>query len=99
MYDFFGTIAEAIAGHVMRRYLTSRRTASHLAAILVSLVCGLIFYVTYGIYELIFPAPNPMGNVWAGLLLISLGVAFLMYIFILIDLWVKNRRKQNEWAK
>jgi hypothetical protein len=96
MFEFFGTIAEALSGYIAGRYGASRRSSFHLSAIVLALACGLFFFSAYGLYELIFPAQNPMGNVWWGLLLFSLGVAFLVYLILLIDHWIGSRKKRND---
>jgi len=99
MFELFGAIAEALSGYIAGRYGASKRSSFHLSAVVLALGCGLIFFTAYGLYELIFPAPNPMGNVWVGLLLFSLGVAILAYLFLLIAHWIGNRRKQNDGNK
>ena len=96
MFEFFGTIAEALSGYIAGRYGASKRATFHLSAFVLALGCGLIFFCIYGLYELIFPAPNPMGNVLHGLLVFSFGVALLVYIFLLINRWIEGRKKYNE---
>jgi membrane protein implicated in regulation of membrane protease activity len=99
MFEFFGTIAEALSGYIAGRYGASKRSSFHLSAVVLALGCGLIFFSAYGLYELIFPAQNPMGNVWLGLLLFSLGVALLVYLFLLIAHWIESRKKRNDGQK
>jgi cystathionine beta-lyase family protein involved in aluminum resistance len=99
MFEFFGTIAEALSGYIAGRYGASKRSSFHLSAVILALGCGLIFFSAYGLYELIFPAPNPMGNVWLGLLLFSLGVTLLVYLFLLIAQWFESRQRQKDEHK
>ena len=99
MFEFFGTIAEALSGYIAGRYGASKRSSFHLSAVILALGCGLLFFSAYGLYELIFPAPNPMGNVWLGLLLFSLGVTLLVYLFLLIAQWFESRQRQKDEHK
>ena len=99
MFEFFGTIAEALSGYIAGRYGASKRSSFHLSAVILALGCGLIFFSAYGLYELIFPAPNPMGNVWLGLLLFSLGVTLLVYLFLLIAQSFESRQRQKDEHK
>jgi cystathionine beta-lyase family protein involved in aluminum resistance len=99
MFEFFGTIAEALSGYIAGRYGASKRSSFHLSAVILALGCGLIFFSVYVIYELIFPAPNPMGNVWLGLLLFSLGVTLLVYLFLLIAQWIESRQRRKDEHK
>lgn len=99
MFDFFGTIAEALSGYIAGRYRTSQRATFHLTAFLLALSCGLVFFVVFGVYELIDPASNPIGNVWLGLFLFSLGISLLTYLFLFIDYCIKRNKKDNENQK
>lgn len=99
MFEFFGTIAEALSGYIAGRYGASKRSSFHLSAVILALGCGLIFFSVYGLHELIFPAPNPMGNVWLGLLLFSLGVTLLVYLILLIAQWFESRQRQKDEHK
>ncbi|MCZ8137570.1 MAG: hypothetical protein O9266_14860 [Porphyrobacter sp.] len=99
MFEFFGTIAEALAGYLAGRYSVSKRSSFHLSAVVLALACGLIFFAAYGLHELIFPARNPRGNVWLGLLVFSLVVALLVYLILLIAHWIESRKKRNDEQK
>ena len=100
MFEFFGAIAESLSGYIAGRYGASKRASIHLSAAVLALGCGLIFFFTYGLHELIFPAPNPtVGNVWLFLLLVSLAVAFLLYLALLIAHWIESRLKRNDAQK
>ena len=44
MFEFFGTIAEALSGYIAGRYGASKRSSFHLSAVILALGCGLIFF-------------------------------------------------------
>jgi hypothetical protein len=93
MFEFFGAIAEALSGYITGRFRSNKKFSFHLSAILISLSIGFIFFATYGLYELIYPASNPMGDIWLGLVFFSTGVSLIAYLMILITGWVERCRK------
>lgn len=99
MFEFFGTVVEALSGYLAGRYGASKRSSFHLSAVILAVGCGLMFFSAYGLYELIFPAKNPMGNVWLGLLLFSFGVALLVYLILLIAHGIETRQRRNDEQK
>lgn len=99
MLELISTLLEAISGYFIGRFRASRSAATHISLIAISVALGIIFFCVFGIYELIFPAPNPIGNVWIGLLYFSLGISFITYLMLLIDYLIKLRKKEkNEKA-
>ncbi|MCM2480264.1 hypothetical protein [Serpentinimonas maccroryi] len=95
-FDFVGDLVEPIAGHLVGRFKSRPRTAVHLSMFLVSLLVGLVFFVGYGVYELLFPAPNPM-KIWGGhwvypLLLISAVISLFVYVILIIDYYTSRKR-------
>lgn len=99
MFEFVCFIGEVLSGYIAGRNAESKRSSFHLSAVISALSCGLIFFSVYGIYELIFPAPNPMGNVWLGLLLLSLGFALLSYLLLLVAHWIEGRQRRKDEYK
>ena len=95
MIDLVGSAVEAASGYLVGRYNTKQNAAKHIAFILISLACGLLFFLGYGIQQLISPAPNPMGNIWLGLALFSVGISFVVYLLLLIDAFIKKKKKVN----
>lgn len=99
-FDFTGGLVQIIADHLVNRFKGRPRMAMHISMILASLLVGLIFFAGFGVYELVFPAPNPM-EIWGwhwvfSLLLISTALSLLIYIALLVDYFTShNRSKRN----
>lgn len=92
MFEFLSTILEAINGYIGRRYATFKRKNYYVRITLVSITCGLIFFLAYGLYELFFPAPNPLGNIWLGLTFISVVLMLVIFLFLVtVDFFDKNK--------
>lgn len=83
---------EGLSNYLIGHHQTRRKSAFQLSAVAVSLLCGVICFVGYGVYELVFPAPNPKGNMWLFLLFLSSCVAVFAYIVIVVDHLIKKRR-------
>lgn len=95
MFEFLSTILEAINGYIGRRYATFKQKNYYVRITLVSITCGLIFFLAYGLYELLFPAPNPLGNIWLGLTFISVVLMLVIFLFLVtVDFFDKNKNQQ-----
>ena len=93
MFDLIGTLLEGISGYIGGRYATSKRASFHISAILVSLACGLMFFLAYGLYEFFVPAPNPIGNVWIGLSALSVVMVIAIYLFLVAVHFFEKKNK------
>lgn len=78
MFELVGAFVEAVSGYIGGRFATNKQTSFHISAICVALACGLIFFLAYGTYELFFPAPNPIMNIWQGLSILALIVTLII---------------------
>lgn len=94
MTELISSFVEAISGYLIGRFHTNARVAKQISLITLSLVTGILFFTAFGLYELSSPAPNPMGNVWLGLLFFSVCLSIIVYLILLIDILVKNRKKK-----
>jgi biotin transporter BioY len=91
VFELIAGFIEAISSYIIGRFQPKRKTAFQLSALLASFLCGFIFFVAYGFYELMFPAPNPKGNMWWFLFFLSISIAISAYIIIIIDYLIKRR--------
>ena len=103
MFDLIGSFVEAISGYLVGRFKSRSKTAVHLSMIFVSLLVGLVFFVGYGAYELLFPAPNPM-EIWRNnwvllLLMMSAGMSLLVYIVLIIDYFLSHKGSRTDKVK
>ena len=100
-YVLFVSLGEKLldTGYIVERHRASKRASFHLSAVVLALGCGLIFFFAFGLHELIFPAPNTMGNIWLDLLLLSLAAALLLYLTLLMAHWIESRQKRNDAQK
>lgn len=92
MHEFITGVVEAVSGYLAGRFRVEISRASHISRIIISLAFGLMFFCAFGVYELISPAPNPIGNIWLGLLSISFGLSFFVYLMLLIDYLIKKNQ-------
>ncbi len=89
MFELIGGIVEALTGYLVGRFQATNKSASHISAIAVSLLCGLIFFLGLGIYDLFYPAPR---NRLSSLILFPLGFSMIIYLIIVIDFWIKRKK-------
>lgn len=95
MFDIVGGLIEALSSYIFGRHQFKKTTAFQLSSILVSLVCGLILFIGYGLYELIYPTPNPKFDTWKFLTLLSILFSLFTYLSIVIDHLIKERRGRS----
>ena len=93
MIDLISGVLEAVSGYLIAKLKARNALANHAAIVVVSLLFGLLFFVFFGAYEMLFPAENAAGNIWLGLVIFSLGVSCVVYVLILIDKFIKSRSK------
>lgn len=95
MTELISMVPEAIAGYLISQFKIKSAMASQISLIVLSLTIGMLFFCAFGASELISPSPNPMGNVWLGLLFFSLSVSAITYLIFIVDYLLKKRKKQT----
>nr|VFK41573.1 MAG: hypothetical protein BECKTC1821E_GA0114239_101217 [Candidatus Kentron sp. TC] len=95
MSEFISGFIETISGYLIGRFQASGRVATHISATIISFLCGLIFFISYGIHGLLFPAQNGK-DLLPGLLVFSLGVSLCVYFLIRIDIWLKKKKRTSD---
>lgn len=93
MIDLISGLLEAVSGYFISKLKARNALANHAAIVIVSLLFGILFFVFFGLYEILFPAENAVGNIWLGLVIFSIGVSCVAYVLILIDKFIKSRDK------
>lgn len=96
MIDLISGLLEAVSGYLISKLKARNALANHAAIVVVSLLFGILFFVLYGLNEMLFPAENAVGNIWLGLVMFSLGVSFVVYALLLIDKFIKSRDKTKK---
>jgi len=96
MFELITTALEAISGYLVGKFGAKSSAARHSSLVFLSFVLGGIFFISFGVYELIFPSANPKGNIWVGLICFSIGISFVTYLILLIDCLIKNRKKRKQ---
>jgi hypothetical protein len=91
MSELIGGLVEALSGYLVGRFHNTKKSASHISRISISLMCGLIFFIGYGIQSLIFPSPHAPESWGYGLVFFSLAVSTLIYLMIMIDFWLERK--------
>lgn len=97
MFDFLSTVVEAISGYLTSRYKMRLGAAFGLARIAFSFGVGLIFFIVFGLNEFFFPAPNPVGDIWLGLIVFSLAISIFIYVLLLLHIFFKGRKTKDRW--
>lgn len=95
MFDIVGGLIEALSSYILGRHQFKKNTAFQLSSIFTSIICGLIFFIGYGLYELINPAPNPKFDTWKFLALLSISISFFAYFTLVIDHLIRERRGRS----
>lgn len=86
---------EAIAGYFISRLKIKSAMASQISLIVLSLAIGILFFCAFGVSEVIYPSPNPMGNVWLGLFVFSLAVFATTYLILLVGYLLEKRKNKR----
>jgi len=94
MADLIGSVLEAASGYWVGRLKQKGLLVLHSTMLAFSLICGIIFFVAYGLYYLIFPSPNLPVNFYYGLALISLILSIVIYL-ILVLILVEERWRSH----
>ncbi|WP_413459498.1 hypothetical protein [Herbaspirillum huttiense] len=96
MTDVIAALMEALGG--LFAGLCHERGAAwrHSQKIKFSVLAGCSAFCVFGLNELLFPSPNPRGNIWFGLLMISLAFSFMVYLILLLAHFAAQRRKQKK---
>src|SRR6218665_852310 len=72
MFELITTALEAISGYLVGKFGAKSSTARHSSLVFLSFVLGGIFFISFGVYELIFPSANPKGNIFVGFIFFSI---------------------------
>src|SRR6218665_3754113 len=95
MFELITAALEAISGYLVGKFGAKSSRARYSSLVFLSFVLGGIFFISFGVYELIFPSANPKGNIWVGLICFSIGISFITYLILLIDRLIKNRKRKQ----
>ena len=95
MFELVGTLVEAVAGYLGGWFQGSKRAESHVGMLVLSLLCGLVAFVGYGVYELVAPSPKRPDD-WAyALALFSLLASILMFLLLELVAWIEKKRAKS----
>lgn len=96
MFELLTATMEALAGLATGSAIKGKSLRNHRHLVTLSVAIGCVFFLLFGVYEFLSPAPRPHPNMWRGLLLISLGLSICTYLFLLLDYIIRKRRMRQE---
>ncbi|MCL7930875.1 hypothetical protein [Halomonas llamarensis] len=86
MFEFFGALVDSLAGYIGGLFSKDKVTA-----LFSSLIIGFVFFAGYFLYEFFSPGDIYRKNV-ISLFFISLGVSFLVYLFLVFCVWYEKNK-------
>jgi hypothetical protein len=94
--NLIGAFIEAVGGFFIGRACsdTSKDPPCHLRIILISFLCGLLFFAGYGAYEWFFPSHKE--GVWWILAMISFAISLIAYFILLADFLIKRKKTEGD---
>ena len=94
--DVIAALMEALGG-IFASISREKGTASrHSQQIIFSVVAGCSAFCVFGLNEMLSPSPNPRGNLWVGLLMISLALSLMVYLILLLAHFDAQRREKKK---
>lgn len=96
MIDVIAALMEAVGGFFGGLYDERGAASRQSQKIKFSVLSGCSAFCVFGLNELLFPSPNPRGNMWVGLLVISLALSLLVYLILLLAHFDAQRREKKK---
>jgi hypothetical protein len=92
MFELIETSLEAVSGYLISKFKVAGTLADHLGMMIVSFLFGLLFFISFGAYEILNPSKKSAQNIFFGLAMFSFAISFAVYLLLLIDKFLKKNK-------
>jgi hypothetical protein len=95
MFELIETSLEAVSGYLISKFKVAGMLADHIGMMIVSFLFGLLFFISFGAYEIINPSKKSVQNIFIGLAVFSFAISFAVYLLLLVDKFFKDKKNKS----
>lgn len=92
MFELIESSLEAVSGYLISKFKLAGTLANHIGMMIVSFLFGLLFFISFGVYEILNPSKKSAQNILIGLVVFSFVISFAVYLLLWIDKFFKDKK-------